>query len=203
MHLNELPVAEAEPIFEAMEAARAAGKVLSYGWSTDVAASAAATAGRPGFRGVEFASSIIMDAPEMRGVIEAHDLIGLVRSPLGMGVLTGRYGPGDVIPDDDVRAGNRPLVAYFVDGVPNPDFLARMDAVREILMLDGRSLVQGALAWLWAKSPRNIPIPGASAPEQIIESAGAVEKSPLPPAAMEEIETLIDRATLPQANRPR
>ena len=70
-------------------------------------------------------------------------------------------------------------------------------------MLDGRSLMQGALAWLWAKSPRNIPVHGASAPEQIIESDTVQWRGPLPPAAMYEIEVLIGRAALPEANRPR
>ena len=33
-------------------------------------------------------------------------------------------------------------------------------AVREILTSGGRSLVQGAIAWMWGRSSAAIPIPG-------------------------------------------
>jgi len=44
-----------------------------------------------------------------------------------------------------------------------------------------------------AKSDKNIPIPGARKPSQIIESAGAVHFGPLPENTMIEIEHLINR----------
>ena len=36
LHLNDLPVSRAEPIFEAMEHAIGMGKIRGYGWSTDL-----------------------------------------------------------------------------------------------------------------------------------------------------------------------
>lgn len=69
----------------------------------------------------------------------------------------------------------------------------RLDAIREILTSDGRSLVQGALAWLWGRSDATIPIPGFKTVEQVMENAGAMEKGPLLPHHMEEIATLLGR----------
>jgi len=49
----------------------------------------------------------------------------------------------------------------------------KLDAVREILRSEGRSLAQGALAWIWARSDRTIPIPGFKTVAQVEDNAGA------------------------------
>ena len=84
-----------------------------------------------------------------------------------------------------------PGVAYFRDGKPIPEFVARLDAVRETLQSGGRSLVQGALAWLWARSPRAIPIPGFKSVKQVEENCSAVNFGPLTPAQLQEIDALM------------
>jgi aryl-alcohol dehydrogenase-like predicted oxidoreductase len=85
-------------------------------------------------------------------------------------------------------------VPYFEDGRLSPAFLERLAAVREILTSGGRTLSQGALAWIWARSERTIPIPGFKSVEQVEENAGAMALGPLTPAEMGEIETLIGRS---------
>jgi len=50
--------------------------------------------------------------------------------------------------------------------------------------------VQGALCWLWAKSPCTIPIPGFRTEEQVRENIGALEFGPLTPEQMEEIQRI-------------
>ena len=42
-----------------------------------------------------------------------------------------------------------------------------LDAVRELLTTGGRTLVQGALGWLWAHGDTIVPVPGARTVEQI------------------------------------
>ena len=42
--------------------------------------------------------------------------------------------------------------------------------------------MQGALAWIWARSPVAIPIPGFRTVAQIEENAGAMAGGPLDPA---------------------
>jgi aryl-alcohol dehydrogenase-like predicted oxidoreductase len=53
--------------------------------------------------------------------------------------------------------------------------------------------VQGAIAWLWARSPRTLPIPGFRTVEQVEDLAGALAKGPLPAEVMDAIERSIVR----------
>lgn len=69
-----------------------------------------------------------------------------------MGLLTGKYGPKDIICADDIRETPNPKTDYFVNAQANPSFLAQLDVVRDLLTTGGRSLVQGAIAWLWEKA---------------------------------------------------
>jgi len=61
---------------------------------------------------------------------------------------------------------------YFKDGLPNPEWAGKRDAIREILTSKGRSLAQGALAWNWARSEKTLPIPGFRTVAQVQENAG-------------------------------
>lgn len=191
LHDNKLPVATAEPIFEEMEKARLAGKIKGFGWSTDFSDSVAAVAARSGFEAVEHAMNVFVDAPRVQQVVQAHKLAALIRSPLAMGMLTGKYGAGTTLQSGDIRAGSNLVIDYFKDAQPNPYFLEKLDAVRALLTTDGRSLVQGAIGWLWAKDSANIPIPGARTVAQIEGIAGALAFGALPSGVMSEIDGLI------------
>lgn len=201
LHLNDLAVPLAEPIFEAMERAREAGKIRAYGWSTDLSASLRAVAARPGFAAVQHAMNVVLDAPAMQAAVGELDLAAFIRSPLGMGLLTGKYGAGAMMAQGDIRATANTVTDYFRDARPNPRYLAQLDAVRELLTSGGRTLAQGAISWLWARSARNIPIPGARTVEQIEGLAGAFVFGPLPEEAMVEIERLLARTV--EEDRPR
>ena len=74
---------------------------------------------------------------------------------------------------------------------PIPELLDQLDAVKEILQSEGRSVVQGALAWLWAKSEATIPIPGFKTAKQVEENAGAMAFGPLKAAQMEEVDRML------------
>ncbi|MBL4811133.1 MAG: aldo/keto reductase [Rhodobacteraceae bacterium] len=191
LHLNALPIAQAEPLFDAMESARAAGKIRAYGWSTDFCDRVVAMADRPGFVAVEHATNVLADTPRIRNVIRENQLTALIRSPLAMGLLGGKYGAEARVPANDIRASGRS--DYFKDAQADPVFLAKLDAVRALLTSGGRSLVQGALGWLWAKGDMIIPIPGARNVEQIEGIAGALAFGALPDHVMAQIETLIER----------
>ena len=193
LHLNSLPVAEAQPIFDEMEKARQAGKVRNYGWSTDFSASVRSMSGQDGFVAVEHAMNVLLDAPAMQQTVQDGGLCALIRSPLAMGLLTGKYRAQSLIPADDIRSTSNPRTDYFRDARANPRFLAQLEAVQELLTIGGRTLTQGALCWLWAKSENNIPLPGARTAAQIEEIAGALEFGALPDTVMIQIETLIDR----------
>jgi len=154
LHHNSLSPDKAEAVFDQMEMARELGKIRAYGWSTDYTASAKAMADRPGFAAVEHAMHVLMDAPNMQQVINETQLHALIRSPLAMGLLSGKYTAESVLPDNDIRATNQGWLKYYVDGKPNAEYINRFNAVRELLQTGGRTAAQGALAWLWAKSSR-------------------------------------------------
>ncbi|MFI7136845.1 aldo/keto reductase [Streptomyces massasporeus] len=50
-----------------------------------------------------------------------------------------------------------------------------------------------ALAWLWARSPRAVPIPGFRSVAQAQENAGALQKGALTDAQLTEVDRLLGR----------
>jgi aryl-alcohol dehydrogenase-like predicted oxidoreductase len=60
-----------------------------------------------------------------------------------------------------------------------------------MLTCDGRTLAQAALGWLWARSPRTIPIPGFKTVQQVEENVGALRSGPLSDEQMEQINVLL------------
>ncbi|MDJ1007221.1 MAG: aldo/keto reductase [Paracoccaceae bacterium] len=193
VHPNEFSIDEAAPVFDWLGAERERGRIAAFGWSTDFPDKAVAYAGRPGYRAVEFAANLFFRADGLRPAVSGAELLPLIRSPLAMGLLAGRIGKDTRFAPTDVRARDETALAYFEEGRPNPDHLARIDAVRELLTTGGRSLAQGALGWLWALEPGAIPVPGMRTPAQVADLAGAREKGPLPRAVFDEIEALIER----------
>lgn len=200
LHLNTLPVAKAEPLFDVLEEQVASGRVGAYGWSSDFPENVQAVARRPGFMLVQHAMNVFFDAPSMMEVVNRFELASFNRSPLAMGLLTGKYNDGETIRPGDVRLNSFHWMDYFKDGRVVPEFLRRIDAVRDLLTVGGRSLAQGALGWLWAKSPATFPIPGARTPHQAIHNAQALEFGALPANVMDEIEQVLQR---PPEGEPR
>lgn len=202
LHVNDMPVAEAEAVFDAMDRLKNAGKLRAYGWSTDHSKSASAVSERDNFKAVEYVMNVFFNAPRMQNVVQSEGLLSLIRSPLAMGLLTGKYDQNTVMAPNDVRASGETWMEYYRDGKANPEFLRKLDAVRELLTSGGRTLVQGALGWIWGQSESYVPIPGARTEEQIKGIAGALSFGALPAEAMNEIETLIVRNPL-EPDRPR
>ena len=135
--------------------------------------------------------NVLADAPAMLAVCDTFDVASINRSPLAMGLLTGEYHAASQLPADDVRTA-QPWVRYFDGGRPAPAWLARFDAVRQVLTSGGRTPVQGALCWLLARSPATIPIPGIRSVAQAEQNAAALRLGPLPAAQMDQIAALLN-----------
>ncbi len=193
LHINDMPVAEAQTIFHAMDGLRAAGKLRAYGWSTDYSERASAVASQPNFVAVEYAMNLFFDAPRMQNVARDQGLLSLIRSPLAMGLLSGKYNAATTLPANDIRASREDWMEYYRDGRANPAFLETLAAVRDLLTQGGRTPVQGALAWIWGQREDHVPVPGARTAEQMNEITDALSLGPLPAETMEQIETLITR----------
>lgn len=195
LHNGGLPIAKAGPVRETLEELVSEGRIRAYGWSTDDAERAAFFAEGANCTAVQYQMNVFSDAPDMVALCERLDLAGINRGPLAMGLLSGKYTEKSTLPANDVRGENAPAwMQYFKDGKPNPVFLERLAAIREILTSEGRTLVQGALAWLWARSPQTVPIPGFRTPRQVEENAQAMAFGPLTESQMQEIDNLLDRS---------
>ena len=192
-HKNSMSVDEAPAVFDTLDALVSEGVIAAYGWSTDFWDRLHVAQGRAHFAAIEHAMNIFFDAPSMCREAEAFDVAQLIRGPLAMGLLTGKFRSGDKISGADIRSNTMDWMDYFKDGQPSDALLAQIAAVRECLTTGGRSLTQGALCWLLAKSDRVIPIPGAKTPEQVRENAKAMEFGPLDSAVMAEIEAILTR----------
>ncbi|HET9169196.1 MAG TPA: aldo/keto reductase [Actinospica sp.] len=181
LHIGDLPIDQALELIPALEELVAAGKLRAYGWSTDDAerAKAFAEAGQH-VATVQVDMSVLRDAPAMIEVCEAAGLAAIIRGPLAMGLLSGKYHDGRSVGERDVRSQGHAWMTYFgQDGRGAPEWLAAVDEVRGILASNGRTLIQGALAWLWARSEVTVPIPGFRNAQQVAEIVGALDHGPL------------------------
>jgi len=190
LHVGDLPAAQAQEVAGTLEDLVGGGLIRAYGWSTDDPHRATAFTSGAHCAAIQYEMNVLADAPAMLAACDRLDLASINRGPLAMGLLTGKYGPGTQLPPDDVRAA-QPWVTYFTDGRPAPSWLARLDAVREVLTGGERTLAQGALCWLLARSPRTVPIPGIRTIAQAGQNAAALGLGPLPPAEMAEIVRLL------------
>ncbi|HEY7042774.1 MAG TPA: aldo/keto reductase, partial [Nocardioidaceae bacterium] len=118
-----------------------------------------------------------------------HNLVVLARSPLAMGLLSGKYHENTRPAPGDVRLST-PWWTYF-DKASMPDWLRRLGTVRDLLTSDGRTLVQGSLAYLWALDPRLIPLPGVRTAAQAIENTESLTHGALPADIADQITTLL------------
>lgn len=196
LHVGDLSVAQALDVREVLEDLLDAGTIRAYGWSTDDIEGMKAFASGGRCAAVQHQLNVFdhlepdSGAAAMLHLCDELDLASINRSPLAMGLLTGKFTADSRLPADDVRA-NAPWLRWFQDGRPAPDLLDRLDAVREILASDGRNLTQGALAWIWARSDRAIPIPGFKNTAQAEGNARALEFGPLRPEQVAEIDHLL------------
>ena len=128
---------------------------------------------------------------ELEALSAAEDLglASLNRTPLAMGLLSGRYSPDALPAADDVRL-NAPWWDFFDAGAMDR-WLQRIAEARAELTADGRSLVQGALGWIWGRSPVTLPLPGFRTVAQVEENVGAAAYGPLPTERVERIRELL------------
>ena len=89
----------------------------------------------------------------MCSFVEEKGITGLERSPLAMGLLTGKYNQKTNFSKDDLRGKNAPVwMTYFVDGKPNEIFLKKLENIREILTSKGRTWHRAVFAGCWEEA---------------------------------------------------
>lgn len=195
-HLGDCPPEQALVLREALEDVVKEGKIRGYGWSTDILANAKLWSEGEHYLSVQQNLNIFEGNRDVLAFCETRGLASINRGPLGMGLLTGKYRAGDQLSSQDVRSSGLPL-DLFHEGQPNPIYLRKLAVIREILTSGGRTLAQGALAWLWGLSENTIPIPGFKNLRQADENARALEFGPLTHDQMRQIETISAQTLTP------
>ena len=191
LHVGDVMISEYYSILDTLETLVKEGKIRSYGWSTNDIGPAKTIATNKNCSAIQHDFNVLNYSDEMLKICEENDLTSINRSPLAMGFLSGKFGRDTVLSNQDVRgAGHVWTGSVFQNGRPTQRVLDKLEAIREILRSDGRTLVQGALAWIWAKSSNTVPIPGFKTPEQVSENIKAMEFGPLNAQQMSEIEKL-------------
>lgn len=161
------------------------GKIRWYGWSTDLVDRARVFAQGEHCASIQFQLNALFDNPDMRRLCGEFALAGINKDPLNKGVLTGKFRTNSSFPEDDVRVG-----WDFGEGEMSHR-LELVNALRDLLTSGGRTMAQGALAFIWALDDRMIPIPGFKTVKQVQENASALELGPLTDSEVSHIRKLV------------
>jgi aryl-alcohol dehydrogenase-like predicted oxidoreductase len=108
---------------------------------------------------------------EVVPLCEKEGIGQIVFSPIGQGVLTGKYQPGAAPP-----AGSRatdPSGSGFISRMLDDDLLGRVQQLKPVADEAGLSLAQLAVAWVLQNPAVSAAIVGATRPEQVRENARA------------------------------
>ncbi len=155
------------------------GKVLYIGvseWTAEEIAEAVEIADAMGF------DRIVSNQPQysmLWRVIEGkviptcdeHGIGQIVWSPLGQGVLTGKYAPGQA-PAEGTRAADD-KAGLFVRGFMTDEILTAVANLKPIAADCGLTMAQLAVAWVLQNPSVSAALVGASRPEQIVDNVAA------------------------------
>lgn len=187
LHVGDYDPEKAPAVMVVLEDLVTEGKLRWYGWSTDNPDGARVFGPGEHCASIQHILNVLIDLPQMLDVCDEFNLASINKSPLFMGILTGKFNPDSTFPEDDIRQ------VWNLKEERGALRLKQVDAVREILTSNGRTLAQGALAWIWARHGRPIPIPGFKTVEQVEENSKAMALGPLSEDQMLEIERLLER----------
>jgi aryl-alcohol dehydrogenase-like predicted oxidoreductase len=117
--------------------------------------------------------SLLWRAPEEEVIplCAANGISQIVWSPLGQGVLSGKYDP-DKPPPTDSRAASEEMGGWM-ERLMQPAVLRAVQRLKPIAAEAGLTLPQFALAWVLREPNVASAIIGASRPEQVRENAAA------------------------------
>lgn len=96
----------------------------------------------------------------------------IVWSPMAQGVLTGKYLPGQPVPENS-RAANE-KVNSFIQRLLTDEVLIKVQELKPIAEELGVTMAQFALAWVLQNKNVSSAIVGATTPDQIKSNLGAV-----------------------------
>jgi aryl-alcohol dehydrogenase-like predicted oxidoreductase len=168
-----------EETMEALDRAVESGKVRYIGfseWPADKIRQSleiSRSRGLKAFVSSQPQYSLVWREPEQEVIPLCADngISQIVWSPLGQGVLTGKYDP-DQPPPAGTRATSEEM-GGFIQRLMQPDLLRAVRKLKPIAEEAGLTLPQFALAWVLREPNVASAIIGASRPEQVLENAHA------------------------------
>ena len=187
---------EETPLEETMEALTAAvrsGKVRYIGfseWPADKIRAALEIPGVEKFVSSQPQYSMVWRQPEKEviPVCAENGVSQIVWSPLGQGVLTGKYRPGAALPQGS-RATSEEMGGWM-ERLLRDVLLEAVQRLKPIAAEAGLSLAQFALAWVLREPNVASAIVGASRPEQLEENAAA-SGAEVDPALFDQAEQVL------------
>jgi aryl-alcohol dehydrogenase-like predicted oxidoreductase len=187
LHTPKEAVLSDSALFEKLDRAVEKGKIRCYGLSNDDGAQACRFL--DGTRGRTIQLTFNLFSQRDRGGFVTQEVprrgTGLVcKVPLSGGLLTGKFS-GDYPPPGDERRERWGEESFS-------ERLALVEKVRPVLEKPGRSMAQGALAWLLSHESVSTVIPGVSSLEKVGDNVGAagMRLSPEEMAALDAIPEL-------------
>ena len=165
-----------EETMEALTRAADSGKVRYIGfseWPAERIQAALNMTGVAKFVSSQPQYSLLWRQPEDEVIPLCADngISQIVWSPLGQGVLSGKYDPSKPPPKDS-RAASAEM-GGFIDRLMQPQVLRAVQQLKPIAEEAGLTMPQFALAWVLREPNVASAIVGASRPEQVRENAAA------------------------------
>jgi len=163
-----------EDVAGAVKELIAQGKVLHFGLSEPSATTIRRAHAVQPVSAIQTEYSFMERDPEKNGVLQTCEELGIgfvPWGPLGMGYLTGKITPTTKLdPKTDLRSGfDRFSPANIAANMPIVDVLARFAVTKNA------TPAQIALAWLLAKKPFIVSIPGTRNIDHLRENLGALD----------------------------
>lgn len=187
-HIHDYDLNKASEVCDVLESLVENGKIRWYGWSTSSPDAVRVFSHGSHFVAAQFGMNLLRSDPGMLEICEEMGLAAILRGPLAMGILTGKFQSDSVFPGNDMR---HRWGWNFSEGVL-ADYLKKVEALRSVLTQGGRTLAQGALGWVLARSSCTLPIPGFKTVKQVQENITALRLGPLNQEQMQAIECLLN-----------
>lgn len=185
------PNVPVEEVAGAVKDLIAQGKVLNFGLSEASAASIRRAHAVQPVAAVQSEYSLWTRNVELNGVLDTCTALGIgfvPWAPVGEGFLTGTIDTSTRFdPTADFRAGFPRFSREFL-----PLNMPIIEWIKQYAAKKGTTPSQVSLAWLLAKGPNIVPIPGTRNAAHLLENLGAARLR-LTPADVQEIETSLSR----------
>jgi len=165
-----------EETIEALQQVVASGKARYLGfseWTAEQIQAAIDIAGSDLFVSSQPQYSMLWRAPEAEifPLSAANGISQIVWSPLGQGVLTGKYRLGETPPSDSRAASD--AMNFAMSRLLNDTILEAVERLRPVAEQAGLSMTEMALAWVLRRDELASAIVGASRPEQVHANVAA------------------------------